>query len=210
VLDRIASDDAIFTCDVGTPTVWAARYLTMTGKRRLLGSFNHGSMANALPQAIGAQMVYPGRQVVSLSGDGGLAMLMGELLTLKQVKAPVKIVVFQNDALSFVELEMKAVGILGFGTGLINPDFAKVADACDVFGRNVEDPADLEGTLRAALEHPGPALVSVKVARQELSMPPTIDFDQAKGFGIYLVKAMLNGRGDEILDLAKTNLRDLL
>ena len=210
VLDRLASEDAIFTCDVGTPTVWAARYLTMNGKRRLLGSFNHGSMANALPQAIGAQVAYPGRQVISMSGDGGLAMLMGELLTLKQIKAPVKIIVFQNDALSFVELEMKAVGVLSFGTDLVNPDFAKIADACGIFGRNVEDAGELEETLRAALAHPGPALVSVKVASQELSIPPTISLEQAKGFGIYLVKAMLNHRGDEILDLAKTNLRNLL
>jgi len=210
VLNQLASEDAIFTCDVGTPTVWAARYIGMSGKRRLLGSFNHGSMANALPQAIGAQVTFPNRQVISLSGDGGLAMLMGELLSLKQLQAPVKIIVYQNDALSFVELEMKAAGIISFGTDLVNPDFAKLADACGIFGRNVEDPADLEGALRAALDHHGPALVSIKVARQELSMPPTIDFEQAKGFGIYLVKAMLNGRGDEILDLAKTNLRALL
>jgi pyruvate dehydrogenase (quinone) len=209
VLDRLASDDVIFTCDVGTPTVWAARYLTMNGKRRLLGSFNHGSMANALPQAIGAQLTFPGRQVISLSGDGGVAMLMGELLTLRQVKAPVKVIVYQNDALSFVELEMKAVGVISFGTDLLNPDFAKLAEACGLFGRVVDDPRDLEATLRAALEHPGPALVSVKVARHELSLPPTIDFEQAKGFGIYLVKAMLNSRGNEIVDLAKTNLREL-
>ncbi len=210
ILDRLAAEDAIFTCDVGTPTVWAARYLTMNGKRRLLGSFNHGSMANALPQAIGAQVTYPGRQVVSLSGDGGLAMLMGELLTLQQLKTPVKVIVYQNDALSFVELEMKAVGVISFGTDLVNPDFAKLAEACGLFARNVDDPAEIEPAFRAALDHPGPALVSVKVARHELSLPPTIDFEQAKGFGIYLVKAMLNGRGDEILDLAKTNLRDLL
>jgi pyruvate dehydrogenase (quinone) len=209
MLDRLASEDAIFTCDVGTPTVWAARYLTMNGKRRLLGSFNHGSMANALPQAIGAQVAFPGRQVVSLSGDGGLAMLMGELLTLRQQKAPVKIIVYQNDALSFVELEMKAVGVISFGTDLVNPDFAKLADACGIFGRNVEDSGGLEEALRAAFAHPGPALVSVKVARQELSLPPTIEFEQAKGFGIYLVKAMLNGRGDEILDMVKTNLREV-
>jgi pyruvate dehydrogenase (quinone) len=207
VLDRLAAEDTIFTCDVGTPTVWAARYLTMNGKRRLLGSFNHGSMANALPQAIGAQVTYPGRQVVSLSGDGGFAMLMGELLTLQQLKAPVKVIVYQNDALSFVELEMKAVGVVSFGTDLVNPDFAKLADACGVFARNVEDPGDLEEAVRAAFDHPGPALLSVKVAKHELSMPPTIDFEQAKGFGIYLVKAMLNGKGNEILDLAKTNLR---
>src|SRR3984885_13305974 len=210
VEDELAADGAIFSCGVGTPTVWAARYLTMNGKRRLLGSFNHGSMANAMPQAIGAQITFPGRQIVTLSGDGGMAMLMGELLTLQQLKAPVKIIVYQNDALSFVELEMKAVGVISFGTNLVNPDFATLADACGIFGRNVEDPGDLEEALRAAFDHPGPALVSVKVANQELSMPPTIDFEQAKGFGIYLVKAMLNGRGDEILDLAKTNLRDFL
>jgi pyruvate dehydrogenase (quinone) len=210
VVDRLASEDAIFTCDVGTPTVWAARYLTMNGKRRLLGSFSHGSMATALPQAIGAQVSQPGRQVVSLSGDGGLAMLMGELLSLRQLKAPVKIIVFQNNALSFVELEMKAVGVISFGTDLVNPDFAKLAEACGIFGRNVEDPGELEEAVREAFEHNGPALVSVKVANQELSLPPTIEFDQAKGFGIYLVKAMLNGRGDEILDLAKTNWRAFL
>jgi pyruvate dehydrogenase (quinone) len=135
-------------------------------------------------------------------------MLMGELLTLKQLQAPVKIIVYQNEALSFVELEMKAAGILSFGTDLVNPDFAKLADACGIFGRNVDEPGDLDGALRAALEHPGPALVSVKVAKHELAMPPTIDFEQVKGFGIYLVKAMLNGRGDEVLDLAKTNLRE--
>jgi pyruvate dehydrogenase (quinone) len=210
VLNRLAAQDAIFTCDVGTPTVWAARYLTMNGQRRLLGSFNHGSMANALPQAIGAQLAYPGRQVISMSGDGGLAMLMGELLTLKQEKTPVKIIVYQNDALSFVELEMKSAGVISFGTNLVNPDFAKIADACGIFGQNVADAGDLEAALRAALDHPGPALVSVKVANQELSMPPTISFEQAKGFGIYMVKAMLNHRGNEILDLAKTNLRELL
>ena len=208
VLSRLAADDAIFTCDVGTPVVWSARYLSMNGKRRLLGSFNHGSMANALPQAIGAQVTYPGRQVISLSGDGGLSMLMGELLTLRQQKAPVKVIVYQNDALCFVELEMKAVGVISFGTDLLNPDFAKLAEACGIFGRNVDDQGELEGALRAALEHDGPALVSVKVASQELSLPPTIDFEQAKGFGLYLIRAMLNGRGNEILDLAKTNWRE--
>ena len=125
MLDELAAEDAIFSCDVGTPTVWAARYLTMNGKRRLLGSFNHGSMANAMPQAIGAQVSHPGRQVISLSGDGGLAMLLGDLLTLRQVDAPVKIIVFKNDSLAFVELEMKAAGILDFGTDLRNPELCK-------------------------------------------------------------------------------------
>ncbi|MFH0342855.1 MAG: thiamine pyrophosphate-dependent enzyme [Chromatiales bacterium] len=125
MLDELAAADAIFSCDVGTPTIWAARYLTMNGRRRILGSFNHGSMANALPQAIGAQVSHPGRQVISLSGDGGLAMLMGDLLSLRQLQLPVKVIVLNNDALAFVELEMKAAGILDFGTDLHNPHFRK-------------------------------------------------------------------------------------
>ena len=127
LLDELAAEDAIFTCDVGTPTIWAARYLHMNGKRRLLGSFTHGSMANALPQAIGAQKAYPGRQVITMSGDGGLAMLLGDLLSLHQLKLPVKVVVFNNSSLAFVELEMKAAGVLEYGTDLVNPDFAKIA-----------------------------------------------------------------------------------
>src|SRR6476661_1365867 len=132
-LDGLASEDAIFTCDVGTPTVWAARYLTMNGKRRLLGSFNHGSMANALPHAIGAQQTYTGRQVISLSGDGGFSMLMGDILTIRQLKLPVKIIVFNNGSLGFVELEMKAAGLMEFGTTLDNPDFAKMAESAGMF-----------------------------------------------------------------------------
>jgi pyruvate dehydrogenase (quinone) len=139
VLDELAAADAIFSCDVGTPTIWAARYLTMNGRRRLLGSFNHGSMANALPQAIGAQVSHPGRQVISLSGDGGLAMLMGDLLSLRQLQLPVKVIVLNNDSLAFVELEMKAAGILDFGTDLHNPHFAKMAEAADVLGLRAEN-----------------------------------------------------------------------
>jgi pyruvate dehydrogenase (quinone) len=206
VLDEVAADDAIFACDVGTPTVWAARYLRMNGKRRLLGSFTHGSMANALPQAIGAQLAYPGRQVVTLSGDGGMAMLMGELLTLRQVAAPVKLVVFNNSSLGFVELEMKAAGILDYATDLQNPNFAKLADACGLLGVRAEDPAEVRPTIEHALRHDGPALVDVVVNRQELSMPPSINVAEAMGFGLYLIKAVLNGRGDEVIDLARTNL----
>jgi pyruvate dehydrogenase (quinone) len=206
MLDELAAEDAIFTCDVGTPTVWAARYLTMNGKRRLLGSFNHGSMANALPQAIGAQATYPGRQVVTLSGDGGLAMLMGDLLSLRQLKAPVKIVVFKNDSLAFVELEMKAAGIVDFGTDLENPDFAKMAEAAGVLGLTVESADEVRPMIAEALRHDGPALVQVPVSRQELSMPPTITLEQAKGFSLFTLKAVMSGRGDEIIDLAKVNL----
>jgi pyruvate dehydrogenase (quinone) len=206
VLDQVAADDAIFACDVGTPTIWAARYLTMNGQRRLLGSFNHGSMANALPQAIGAQLSHPGRQVITLSGDGGLAMLLGDLLTLRQLQLPVKLVVFKNNALSFVELEMKAAGFLDFATDLHNPDFAKMADAAGLLGLRAETPEQVRPMLVQALEHDGPALVEVEVNRQELAMPPSIEWDQMMGFSLYMLKAVLNGRGDELIDLVKTNL----
>jgi pyruvate dehydrogenase (quinone) len=206
VLDEIAAEDAIFSCDVGTPTIWAARYLTMNGQRRLLGSFSHGSMANALPQAIGAQVSHPGRQVVTLSGDGGIAMLLGDLLTLRQLKLPVKIVVFNNSSLGFIELEMKAVGVLEFATELENPDFAKMAEAAGVLGLRAETPEQVRPMLLQALQHDGPALVEVVVNRQELSMPPTITVEQMKGFSLYMIKAVLDGRGTKIIDLAKTNL----
>lgn len=206
LVDEMASEDAVFTCDVGLPTVWAARYLRMNGKRSLLGSFVHGSMASALPQGIGAQAAFPGRQVIALAGDGGLAMLLGDLLTLKQMKLPVKIVVFNNSALGFVELEMKAAGFLDFGTTLENPSFAEVGTACGLLGLRVEKPEYLKGALVQALAHDGPALVDVVVNRQELSLPPSIEFKQATGFGLYIMKAVMNGRADEVIDLAKTNL----
>src|SRR6202042_1990887 len=178
-----------------------ARYLHMNGKRRLLGSFTHGSMANALPQAIGAQSAYPGRQVITLSGDGGLAMLLGDLLTLPQFKLPVKVVVFNNSSLGFVELEMKAAGLLDYGTDLVNPDFAKLAESAGILGVRVEKPEELRPALLKALEHDGPALVDVIVNRQELSMPPTISAEQALGFSLYMIKAVLSGKGDEGIDL---------
>jgi pyruvate dehydrogenase (quinone) len=206
VLDELAADDAIFTCDVGFPTLWAARYVTMNGKRRLIGSFNHGSMANAMPQALGAQVAFPRRQVISLSGDGGFSMLMGDLLTIRQHKLPVKIVVYNNGALGFVEIEMKAAGLVDYGTKLDNPDFAQMARAIGIHGVRVEDPGELAGAVREALAHDGPALVDVVVNRQELAMPPAIQLEQAKGFTLYMINAVLSGRGDEILQLAKTNL----
>jgi pyruvate dehydrogenase (quinone) len=196
----------VFTCDVGLPTLWAARYLTMNGRRRLIGSFIHGSMASAMPQAIGAALALPGRQVVSLSGDGGLTMLLGDLLTIRQRKLPVKIIVYNNGALGFVELEMKAAGLLEFGTTLDNPDFAAMARAIGIHGVRVEDPGELPGAVAAALAHQGPAVVDVVVNRQELALPPTIKSQQAQGFALYAIKAVLSGRADEVLDLAKTNL----
>jgi pyruvate dehydrogenase (quinone) len=206
ILDELAAEDAVFTCDVGTPTIWAARYLRMNGKRRLLGSFTHGSMANALPQAIGAQAAFPGRQVISMSGDGGLAMLLGELLSLRQLNLPVKLVVFSNSTLGFVELEMKAAGLVDYATELVNPNFAQLAESAGLLGRRVEKPEDLHAALKEALSHDGPALVEVLVNRQELSMPPTITAEQVKGFSLYMIRAVLSGRGDEVVDLAKTNL----
>src|SRR6201986_3364316 len=188
VLNQLAAEDAVFSCDVGTPTVWAARYLAMNGRRRLLGSFNHGSMANALPQAIGVQASHPSRQVITLSGNGGRAMLLGDLLTLRQLKLPVKIVVFNNGSLGFVELEMKAAGLVDYGTELVNPNFAKLANSADIFGVRVEKPEELRPALTEALAHNGPALVEVAVNRQELSMPPTISLDQALGFGLYMIR----------------------
>jgi pyruvate dehydrogenase (quinone) len=206
IINDVAARDAIFTCDVGTPTLWAARYLQMNGRRRLLGSFSHGSMANALPQAIGAQEVFPHRQVICLSGDGGFSMLMGDFLSLRQLKLPVKIVVFNNGALSFVELEMKAAGILTHGTSLVDTDFSKLAEAAGIMGLRAERPEQVKPVLNQALEHNGPVLVDVVVNRQELLMPPTINLEQIRGFTLYMIKAVLNGRGDEIVDLARTNL----
>ncbi|QNI37072.1 ubiquinone-dependent pyruvate dehydrogenase [Edaphobacter albus] len=206
LIDQLAAEDAIFTCDVGTPTVWAARYLTMNGQRRLLGSFVHGSMASAVPQAIGAQASHRTRQVVALAGDGGLAMMLGDLLTLRQLKLPIKIVVFNNSSLAFVELEMKAAGIVNYGTALDNPNLANLATAAGLHGVRVEQPNDLEDALRTAFQVPGPALVEVIVNRQELSMPPSVTFEQAKGFSLWAAKSVLSGRGDEVLDLAKTNI----
>ncbi len=202
---RMATEDAVFTVDVGSPVVWAARYLQMNGRRRLLGSFNHGTMACALPLAIGAQTPDRERQVVAFAGDGGLTMLFGELITLMQNKLPVKVVVFNNSSLNFVELEMKAAGIVNFGTELENPNFAAVAQAMGMFGRRVEQPGDLEAALRDAFAHPGPAVIDVVTARQELSIPPAITVEQAKGFSLYAIRTILAGRADELLDLVSTN-----
>ncbi len=205
LISENASDDAVFTFDVGTPTVWAARYLKMNGKRRMIGSLAHGSMANALPQAIGAQATYKDRQVISLSGDGGFAMLMGDFLTLAQEELPVKVVIFNNSTLGFVAMEMKASGFLETGTTLQNPDFAAVARAAGVHAIRVEDPTELEDAIREILARPGPALLDVVTNTQELSMPPKIEAAQVKGFGLWAIRAVMNGRGDELIDLTMSN-----
>ena len=208
-IDRLAAADAVFTADVGTPCIWTARYVRMNGSRRLIGSFHHGSMANALPQAIGAQAAQPGRQVITLSGDGGLAMLLGELLTLRQQHLPVKVVVFNNGALSFVELEMKAAGIVTYGTDLDNPDFAGIAQAAGLFGVRVEKAGELEDALRAAFSHDGAALVDVRTDRHELSLPPKLTYGEVKRFTLYATRTVLSGEAKELVELAKTNLREL-
>lgn len=206
VLDAVAADDAAFTVDVGTPAVWAARYLTMNGQRRLIGSFNHGSMANAMPQALGVQAAFPDRQVVSLSGDGGLTMLMGDMLTAVQMGLPIKIVVFNNSTLGFVELEQKAAGYVDTNVALKNPDFGAIAAQMGFFGARVTRSDQLEETLRAALAHDGPALVDVVTETMELAMPPKIKAEQVKGFSLYTLRAIMSGRGDEVIELARANL----
>jgi pyruvate dehydrogenase (quinone) len=205
-ISDLAAQDAIFTCDVGLPTVWAARYLAMNGKRRLLGSFWHGSMANAMAQTIGAQSAFPGRQVISLSGDGGFAMPLGDFLSLIQLRLPVKVVVFNNGALGFIEIEQKSTGFLTAGTELQNPNFAAMAEAVGVRGIRLEDPDDVEAGIAAALAHDGPVLVDAVVSRTELAMPPAVTMEMAKGFTLYMVKAVMSGRDDELIDLARTNL----
>lgn len=205
LLSEKATPDAVFTCDVGTPTVWAARYLRMNGERRLLGSFTHGSMANAMPQAIGVQAAAPQRQVIALCGDGGFAMLMGDFLSLRQHRLPVKIVIYNNRSLGFVAMEQKAGGYLSDSTELDNPDFAAIAEATGIKGIRVEKASELEAAVEQFLAHDGPALLDVCTAKQELSMPPHVSIEHAKGFGLYMIRAIINGRGDELIELARQN-----
>jgi pyruvate dehydrogenase (quinone) len=205
LINELAVQDAIFTCDVGTPTVWAARYLRMNGQRRLIGSFNHASMAGAMPQAIGAQLTFPDRQVVALCGDGGFSMLMGDLLTIRQLKLPVKLIIFNNSTLSFVDQEMKFTGLLSFGVHLDNPNFAKMAESIGILGVRIEEPEKVKSQLTEAFRLTGPVLIDLVVNPVELAMPPHIDKEQAKGFGIFMLKAVLNGRSDEVTEMIKTN-----
>jgi pyruvate dehydrogenase (quinone) len=178
----------------------------MNGRRRLLGSFSHGSMANAMLQGIGAQAAAPGRQVISLSGDGGFTMMMGDFVSLSQLDLPLKVIVFNNGSLGFVAMEMKAGGFLDTGTDLRNPDFAAMATAMGIKGFRVEDSDPLEDVVAHALAHPGPVLIDVVTAGQELVIPPKIKLEQAKGFSLFMLKAIMNGRGDEVIELARTNL----
>ena len=206
IVSELAARDAIFTCDVGTPIAWTARYLKVNGERRIVGSFNHGSMANAMLHAIGAQAACPQRQVISFSGDGGFSMMMGEFMTLLQLQLPVKIILLNNGTLGFVELEMKANGFLDTGCDLKNPDFAAMARAVGIKGVRVEKPQALRAAVEEVLAHDGPALLDVVSARQELVMPPVTTLDQAHHFGLFMLKAVLDGRAAQLIDLANVNL----
>ncbi|MGW3388016.1 pyruvate dehydrogenase [Streptomyces cinereoruber] len=209
VIDELADEDAVFTVDTGMCNVWAARYLTPNGRRRIIGSFSHGSMANALPQAIGAQFTDLNRQVVSLSGDGGFSMLMGDFLTLVQYDLPVKVVVFNNSSLGMVELEMMVAGLPSYGTTNKNPDFAAIARAAGAHGIRVEKPKQLAGALKEAFKHKGPALVDVVTDPNALSIPPKIKADMVTGFALSASKMVLDGGVGRMLQMARSNLRNV-
>jgi pyruvate dehydrogenase (quinone) len=208
MLDEVAADDAVFTVDTGMCNVWAARYITPTGKRRVIGSFLHGSMANALPHAIGAQLAYPGRQVISMSGDGGLGMLFGELLTVAFHDIPVKIVTFNNSALGMIKLEMMVDGFPSYQTDFAPVDYAAIAKAAGIFSVRVEQPVDVRAALTEAFKHRGPALVDLVTDPNALSMPPHITGEQVKGFALAASKTVLSGGVGQMLDLARANLRN--
>jgi pyruvate dehydrogenase (quinone) len=206
-LNELAAPNAIFTVDTGTPNIWSARYLRATRDRRIIGSLNHGSMANAMPQAIGAQLLHPDRQVISLSGDGGLSMLLGELITIVQYKLPVKVVVFNNGALSFIQIEMMEAGMPPWQTDLPNPDFAKVAEAMGILGVRIEQPHDVRSGLQRALEHDGPAVIDVLVEPNALALPSHITLGQAEGFALGMTKEVLIGRYADVVDTIVANMQ---
>lgn len=203
MISRHADADAIFTADGGSPMVWCLRHIASTGQNRTIVSLSHGTMANAMPQALGAKAAFPDRQVISLSGDGGIAMLMGDLLTAIQEKLPIKVVVYNNGALDFVEIEQKVEGLLDSYTELVNPDFARVAEAIGFRGWRVEKAQDLESMVQAWLAEPGPALLDVVTDRFELVMPPNVKPGQVAGMALYSAKAVLNGRGRDVVGIVR-------
>ena len=205
LIDKYADDDAIFTADGGSPMVWVLRHTRATGRRRTVVSLTHGTMANAMPQALGAKKAFPDRQVISLSGDGGFTMLMGDLITAVQENIAIKIAVFNNGSLGFVELEQKVEGLLDAYTDLKNPNFAMVAEVMGIYGRRVESANALEDAVKAWLAHPGPALLDVTTDRMELVMPPTVKASQVFGTALYSAKAIIGGRGKDVISLVKDN-----
>lgn len=209
VINELADNDAIFTVDTGMCCVWAARYIDGTGERKMLGSFNHGSMANAMPQAIGAALACPDKQIIAFCGDGGLSMMMGDLMTIVQYNLPVKIVLFNNRSLGMVKLEMEVAGIPDIETDMLNPDFDKLAEAMGMYGITINDPADVRAALEKAFQQAGPALITINTDPNALAMPPKMTFEQMKGFAFYMGKMMISGRANEVLKIIKSNYKHL-
>jgi pyruvate dehydrogenase (quinone) len=209
LLDKLAAEDAVFTVDTGMCCVWGARYITANGKRKLLGSFIHGSMASAMPQAIGAALAFPGRQAVAMCGDGGISMLLGDLATIKQYDLNIKVIVFNNRSLGMVKLEMEVAGLIDFQTDMVNPDFALVAQAMGIRGINIHDPNDLEPLLTEAFLHKGPVLVNVFTDPNALAMPPKIELKMVKGMSLFVGKLMLGGKFEEVLETVKSNYKHI-
>jgi len=209
VINELAAKDAIFTVDTGMCCVWAARYIDGTGERKMLGSFNHGSMANAMPQAIGAALARPDQQVIAFCGDGGISMMLGDLMTIVQYQLPIKIIVFNNRSLGMVKLEMEVAGIPDLETDMLNPDFVKIAEAMGMTGIDIDGPDDVKSGLEKAFMHEGPVLVSIQTDPNALAMPPKLEFDQVKGVALYMEKMMLNGRMDEVFKIITSNYKHL-
>jgi pyruvate dehydrogenase (quinone) len=209
VINELADRDAIFTVDTGMCCVWAARYIEGTGQRKMLGSFNHGSMANAMPQAIGAALARPEQQVIAFCGDGGISMMLGDLMTIVQYQLPVKIIVFNNRSLGMVKLEMEVAGIPDLETDMLNPDFVKIAEAMGMTGISIDHPDDVKSGLEKAFLMEGPVLVSIQTDPNALAMPPKLEFDQMKGVALYMGKMMLSGRMDEVFKIITSNYKHL-
>ncbi|MFC0512934.1 thiamine pyrophosphate-dependent enzyme [Mucilaginibacter angelicae] len=209
IINTLATDDAIFTCDTGMCNVWSARYIKANGKRDMIGSFIHGSMANAMPHAMGAALACPNRQVVAMCGDGGISMLLGDLATIKQYELPIKIIVFNNKALGMVKLEMEVMGLPDFQVDMMDPDFTKVAEAMGIKGINIDDPEQLESGLREAFSFNGPVLVNVHTDPTALALPPKIDLNMVKGMALSMTKMMLGGKFEDVLDTVKNNYKHL-
>jgi pyruvate dehydrogenase (quinone) len=209
LVDQLADDDAIFTVDTGMSAVWAARYLKAGKNRYLTGSFNHGSMANAMPMAMGAGLSHPDRQVIAFCGDGGISMLLGDLMTISQYQIPVKIIIFNNRALGMVKLEMRVEGYLDWQTDMVNPDFVKLAESMNISAWEAKESKDVEAALSNGFKHKGPAIINIFTDPNALAMPPTLTFEQMKGFAKSMSKMMLNGKFAEIIDTTKSDLKYL-
>jgi pyruvate dehydrogenase (quinone) len=209
LIDKLASDDAIFTVDTGMSAVWAARYLKAGKNRYLTGSFNHGSMANAMPMAIGAGLSHPNRQVIAFCGDGGISMLLGDLMTISQYQIPVKIIIFNNRSLGMVKLEMRVEGYMDWQTDMVNPDFVKLAESMNISAWEAKESQDVEEALSNGFKHEGPAIINIFTDPNALAMPPSLNLDQVKGFAQSMGRMMVNGKFAEIVDTTKSELKYL-